>query len=213
MKTKEAKKAFTLTELVVCIGIIALLAAILFPVFVQVRRQSQKATCQSNLRQIGFALRQYVNENDETWPTYTLWGVKGFTTTKLAGCPQTMELPHETNPANIRGYAYSGALTTEQSGPEGYNVSVGYRDKDIVYPATTVIVCDAALGHSVIAGPNPYHFNPRKETPDGEEKGWLRHKGGANYLFADGHVKWYPPDAVGYNIFGTNKGNAPTFAL
>ena len=201
------KKAFTLTELLVCIGIIGLLTAILLPVLIQARRQSQKATCQSNLKQIGLALQQYVNDNDETWPTDDLWSERTFTTANLSGCPQAVTPLRPTPTFGIEGYAYSGALVNTQPN------AAGIRDKDIVYPSVTVVVCDEAVGEVITIGPNPYRFTASHSPPDGVEKGWLRHNGGGNYLFCDGHVKWYLPDAVGYNFFGSNKGNAPTFAL
>lgn len=61
-------KAFTLIELLVVISIIAVLAAILFPVFARAREQARKAACQSNLKQIGIAVMMYVQDYDETYP-------------------------------------------------------------------------------------------------------------------------------------------------
>jgi prepilin-type N-terminal cleavage/methylation domain-containing protein len=59
----KRRSAFTLIELLV---VIAILAAILFPVFAQAREQARKASCQSNLKQIGLALRMYTQDYDET---------------------------------------------------------------------------------------------------------------------------------------------------
>jgi prepilin-type N-terminal cleavage/methylation domain-containing protein len=59
---------FTLIELLVVIAIIAILAAILFPVFAQAREKARQTTCLSNVKQIGLALLQYVQDHDETGP-------------------------------------------------------------------------------------------------------------------------------------------------
>ena len=63
-----SKKAFTLIELLVVIAIIAILAAILFPVFARARENARRASCQSNLKQIGLGLVQYTQDYDERYP-------------------------------------------------------------------------------------------------------------------------------------------------
>src|SRR5438876_2199440 len=61
-------RAFTLIELLVVIAIIAILAAILFPVFAQARDKARQATCLSNQKQFGLGLMMYVQDYDETYP-------------------------------------------------------------------------------------------------------------------------------------------------
>jgi len=63
-----SKKGFTLIELLVVIAIIAILAAILFPVFAQAREKARAITCVSNEKQMGLAIMQYVQDYDETYP-------------------------------------------------------------------------------------------------------------------------------------------------
>ena len=64
----RVRSGFTLIELLVVIAIIAILAAILFPVFARARENARKSTCQSNLKQLGLGLMQYAQDYDEGYP-------------------------------------------------------------------------------------------------------------------------------------------------
>src|SRR5579875_3385277 len=81
------RQGFTLIELLVVIAIIAILAAILFPVFAQAREKARQISCMSNLKQIGLGFLQYNQDNDED----TLNIDKG----KIVGGP--LHLPYTPN--------------------------------------------------------------------------------------------------------------------
>jgi prepilin-type N-terminal cleavage/methylation domain-containing protein/prepilin-type processing-associated H-X9-DG protein len=63
-----ARRAFTLIELLVVIAIIAILAAILFPVFAQAKEAAKKTQCLSNMKQVGLAIMMYLNDNEDVYP-------------------------------------------------------------------------------------------------------------------------------------------------
>jgi prepilin-type N-terminal cleavage/methylation domain-containing protein/prepilin-type processing-associated H-X9-DG protein len=73
MRRNAQKRAFTLIELLVVIAIIAILAAILFPVFAQAREKARQTSCLSNMKQLGLATLMYVQDYDETTPIGRTW--------------------------------------------------------------------------------------------------------------------------------------------
>src|SRR5688500_15272051 len=109
----QRKAGFTLIELLVVIAIIALLAAILFPVFARSRENAMRAACQSNLKQIELAYTQYIQDYDERYPhnwdtpEVDIAGTKNGTSMTLAG--MSVSSPVDTNepyvwPAKLQPY-------------------------------------------------------------------------------------------------------------
>lgn len=97
---RRTRSAFTLIELLVVIAIIAILAAILFPVFAQARESARQVQCASNMRQLGLAMRMYITDNDETWfPSVHLDYRDGF-------APQQNWLGYDNNNFGIDGGMY-----------------------------------------------------------------------------------------------------------
>ena len=87
---RYARKAFTLIELLVVIAIIAILAAILFPVFARARENARRASCQSNLKQMGLGIIQYTQDYDEFLPNGQNWANQTFPyvkSTQIYSCP------------------------------------------------------------------------------------------------------------------------------
>jgi len=78
------RRGFTLIELLVVIAIIAILAAILFPVFAKAREKARQSSCLSNMRQLGTALRMYCQDYDERYPLFG-YVIPGFSVPGAGG--------------------------------------------------------------------------------------------------------------------------------
>jgi prepilin-type N-terminal cleavage/methylation domain-containing protein/prepilin-type processing-associated H-X9-DG protein len=87
----QKKSAFTLIELLVVIAIIAILAAILFPVFAQAREKARQTSCLSNMKQIGTATMMYVQDYDEQYYPHRFNCVAEGTTSPTITCPQYLD--------------------------------------------------------------------------------------------------------------------------
>ena len=98
----QLKKGFTLIELLVVIAIIAILAAILFPVFAQAREKARASSCLSNCKQIGTGLQLYVDDYDETLPPM----VNTLSDAERNAHPEYPCWQFQTQPWNLAGNAY-----------------------------------------------------------------------------------------------------------
>ncbi|MCW3062227.1 MAG: prepilin-type N-terminal cleavage/methylation domain [Capsulimonas sp.] len=155
MKTQNYRSnqnGFTLIELLVVIAIIAILAAILFPVFAKAREKARQISCASNLRQIGLGFMQYTQDNDENYPTGSAgflgqgWAGTVYPYVKSTGvfkCPDDSTGP-QTNGAIVSyPVSYGGNLNfLRTDGGNANDPHTGQALASLNSPAKTVLLCE-----------------------------------------------------------------------
>ncbi len=212
------KKGFTLIELLVVIAIIAILAAILFPVFARARENARRASCQSNLKQLALGVFQYTQDYDEKYPhLYSDIGGGGWTLpTTAAGdqgwamllqpylkSTQIYQCPSETTtPPTSDASLYGGAGYTDY----WYNrILAGQSQAAVEAVSLTIMNGDGDGGNG---GGSLYYYDGTVANTStgtattaanitGLAAAHLRHLDGGNFAFADGHVKWLKGNGTG----------------
>lgn len=207
---RPSKNGFTLIELLVVIAIIALLAAILFPVFARARENARKSSCLNNTKQIGIALTQYVQDYDETYPP-AYWNggaiplgtwLEPYTKNRqIWRCPSDGANRGAVN-ANYanQSYAWNSWYLNSDGGNFG-PVDTPKTLADIKKSAELVAVWGAWAGNGYIFD-HPYGGcgDPRSRmegsTDCAGSAASQGHLGGGNFTYADGHSKFVPTGKI-----------------
>ncbi|MBC8103343.1 MAG: prepilin-type N-terminal cleavage/methylation domain-containing protein [Cytophagales bacterium] len=191
------RSGFTLIELLVVIAIIAILAAILFPVFAQARAKGRQAACQSNLKQIYTAWRMYTQDYDSIPPSREVLGNSRF-----RGLKDPQSLPFLLDPYTKNQGIWlcpDGRPDLEALGVN-YSWATVFDDRDSV--ASVENIDDRAIGEGTnlvwdtydyvgVTPPGATSVPPTLPAGVGVKRNWCAHSGQTTYntLFVDGHVK------------------------
>ncbi|MFO7946074.1 MAG: prepilin-type N-terminal cleavage/methylation domain-containing protein [Armatimonadota bacterium] len=187
------RKGFTLIELLVVIAIIAILAAILFPVFARAREKARQSSCLSNVKQIMLSLLMYAQDNDEVLvPTRSRspesgWMVWTNPTEPYRKNNQILTCPSSDGHGwGSCDYGLNRVIFRETS----YGAS-GRKMAEIDYPAETLAMADSSTTGDTADGWTYSYSYGLDPTPVPHKFIPSRHNGGANFGFVDGHAKWH----------------------
>jgi len=213
------RRGFTLIELLVVIAIIAILAAILFPVFAKAREKARQASCASNEKQLALATLQYAQDYDEHFPMryYSDYDVGNLAVliypyvknTQVYECPSWSTTRTYPPIGSFRlSYTWPGGDPAHE--PDGVCGVCGrtcpaagnlyafnYRSFPLATfqaPANTIMICELEIGRGGYDNDAGVHdfYEPRSSDPD-----YTVHNNGNNYAYIDGHVKWSQQPDVG----------------
>jgi prepilin-type processing-associated H-X9-DG protein len=207
-KRPDATPKWANNLLTICgCGILLIFAlAVLFSVPSKPREKARQISCASNEKQLGLAIMQYVQDNDNHMPNIA--DAPGSTNTWrktiypyvesqwLYLCPSRSDKGngpdgfHQSYAANYNG-SPTGAGPSSGNGAFGGAGAKPVRVSDFDKPASLISLCESAGGNTPEFNiDDPVHFGPDARLL------WAGHTGGSNYLLADGHAKWLRPDAT-----------------
>jgi len=211
---RTRRNGFTLIELLVVIAIIAILAAILFPVFAQAREKARQASCQSNLKQIGSGWMMYVQDYDEQtamnawttegqdsgWRAIMFYRIQPYVKNEgVVLCPSDptpwLDWDDHDRPAN----ASPGTPTAPRVGVHWMRGSYGYNQlvgntrgvniAKIAAPADCFLAYDAVYYYAHEAHIQYMTWNKDSEGHEWHSGFEARHNNQINMAYCDGHVK------------------------
>jgi prepilin-type N-terminal cleavage/methylation domain-containing protein/prepilin-type processing-associated H-X9-DG protein len=202
------RRGFTLIELLVVIAIIAILAAILFPVFARAREKARQASCSSNEKQLSLAVLMYLQDYDEKAPLVyddgsgsanrQTWAMKVAPYTKniqVFVCPSGPTAPNNWPQQNFA--AYYGIIMGHVL-PEGQSggTSIGSFQR----PSMIIMLMEGSWYTHFCPTCHPNNTScGTSYCPDINNPNGVIHNQGANYAYWDGHVKWQTDQSMKAN--------------
>ena len=213
LETERMRKGFTLIELLVVIAIIAILAAIILPVFAQAREAARKTACTSNLRQLGSAMAMYSQDYDEVLPgTWDAAGGVGSSSGSGGWMYFTnvlTQVQFDPSRGSLQSYVKNDGIFRCPSDPTSNRCSYAincllsspsaitafYRGQSLsalTQPASTLLLVEE-FSNTPEGSTDDAYFNVNVPNLLA-----VRHHGGGNFLYCDGHVKYRKISSVHY---------------
>ena len=211
-RSHRQQQGFTLIELLVVIAIIAILAAILFPVFARARENARRASCMSNLKQIGLGMMMYVQDYDEHYAP-AIPGVWHDASTYTSGAAVCTGKPcgifyiadgfaggyWQSWMDVLYPYVKSNQIFVCPSQPSGTTPSYGYSAyiNQMIYSKPPVAMAQVNNPSETVMFNDCYRIYCTYSRPTDVFQPWTGntiyspHLEGYNVAFADGHVKWF----------------------
>jgi prepilin-type N-terminal cleavage/methylation domain-containing protein/prepilin-type processing-associated H-X9-DG protein len=210
----QMRKGFTLIELLVVIAIIAILAAILFPVFARAREKARQTSCLSNIKELSLAMQMYAADYD------------GKIIAHCMGCGGTQDITPHQGDGGAQALSYYYPYIKNEQVYQCPSVDHKYCYDQLVY--NPIAGCMINVGMSldkfagegslgpagvgiIVEGWNPFIWD--WQDPAGGDSLWARigdwHNQGINIGFCDGHAKWRKKASLNTSDFGAAPPGVP----
>jgi len=211
----RGQRGFTLIELLVVVGILGALAGILFPVYARARDAGRKVTCQSNLRQIGVAFSLYLRDHDDGFPNNGdpylwmgrrwRWPMRPYLLLAIGRDPSDPDNPNKSvggGPSILYCPSDPTAPSLWDSTSYGYSAAF-YHTPEQINQMTTADLWQLNRFPTVTQRLGAVRWPSQKALAaewqtnhEGIKVGWWDWRGGRNYLFVDGHVRYLPAERI-----------------
>jgi len=194
------RAGFTLIELLVVIAIIAILAAILFPVFSRARESARRTSCLNNEKQIGVAFQMYADDNQGTYPPsaaqiagkWTSWDTMIYShvkSEKVFRCPSD-GVRRQTG-SKPRSYSMNDQLAKTILATPGSNwPGLGTKRSKVPDQSRFVLLTELHESNGITNDLGTTNWQTMYSPPDASQY-YHHHNTGSNFLFFDGHVTYY----------------------
>ncbi len=199
------RRGFTLIELLVVIAIIAILAAMLFPVFARAREKARQSSCLSNIKQLALGINMYAQDYDETLPRGahsedSSWGDDNDMSWRVMILPYVRNVQIFQCPSARMSSIFTGTVLLDGEQNSGYAFNYAHWGAGVGTNPSGQSIGRAFDSSSVIT---VAEYTGRFYVGESNAHGWVRndaaatrHNGGQNCAFLDGHAKWLKPEAL-----------------